>query len=606
MAEAAYEDGWSGVALVTVTGRVRPVSDGAAAALLREHSELAAYAPALLGSSRCRLAAIWIAPDGGWYDVSISRAEDCDTRSDAMLELHRTQPPFQLTVRELDVLTLIAGGLSNREVARGLGTSARTVSTQVERVLAKLGQGTRAGAAAVAVERGLLRIPVPGGGPSLGSLAVGEVDQIAAGRPPAVAWRDGLRYPKVRIRLTPMVVGSLIAGVGIGLADGREFVHGSALAIAEINQRGGVGGRLVEQVTVGVDIESRTSIEAGVSDLIDQGVDAITCGYFLVAADAALLSVAAYGCPFLHSMTAEETTALVASDADALGSIFQVCPTEAPYGVGFIRTLDALERKAGWVPQSRRIAFAETTALGGRAVTPATIATAERSAWEIDRTFTVDVGNADWAPVVDYLGREAPAAILVDHAVAAEAANFQLLFTQHPTDTIIHTIYAPSTPEYLLKTCAHAEGVIWSTVAGIYDDALGRSFRDRYRDRFGEWPGGSLAGIAYDQVNLLAQAWGGAEHPRRFADVCRELRQSVVRGVIGSYWFANPEQRGLAYPDDTADPSLGQAHLIYQIQTGRHRPLAPSPYGDSRFVPPSWFARPRRQAVSRPGSTGRS
>jgi branched-chain amino acid transport system substrate-binding protein len=70
-------------------------------------------------------------------------------------------------VRELGVVTLIVGGLSNNEIGALLGSGGRTVGKHAERILAKLGQSTRAGVAALAVEEGLLRLPPPDGGGAL-------------------------------------------------------------------------------------------------------------------------------------------------------------------------------------------------------------------------------------------------------------------------------------------------------------------------------------------------------------------------------------------------------------------------------------------------------
>ena len=52
-----------------------------------------------------------------------------------------------LTERELDVLQLVAKGLSNREVASRLDISHRTVSTHLSSVYGKLGVRTRTAAA---------------------------------------------------------------------------------------------------------------------------------------------------------------------------------------------------------------------------------------------------------------------------------------------------------------------------------------------------------------------------------------------------------------------------------------------------------------------------
>jgi non-specific serine/threonine protein kinase len=48
-----------------------------------------------------------------------------------------------LTDRELEVATLVAQGLTNRQIAERLVLSLRTVETHVSRVLTKLGLSTR-------------------------------------------------------------------------------------------------------------------------------------------------------------------------------------------------------------------------------------------------------------------------------------------------------------------------------------------------------------------------------------------------------------------------------------------------------------------------------
>jgi len=65
--------------------------------------------------------------------------------------------PSQLTAREMDVLRLLAEGLSNSEVAGRLFLSEKTVGHHVSAVLRKLGQPTRSRAVATAIRQGIVR-----------------------------------------------------------------------------------------------------------------------------------------------------------------------------------------------------------------------------------------------------------------------------------------------------------------------------------------------------------------------------------------------------------------------------------------------------------------
>jgi len=64
---------------------------------------------------------------------------------------------FGLTARELEVLQVLAQGLSNAEIARKLFVSGNTVATHVARVLRKLGAASRTEASAIAHREGLLK-----------------------------------------------------------------------------------------------------------------------------------------------------------------------------------------------------------------------------------------------------------------------------------------------------------------------------------------------------------------------------------------------------------------------------------------------------------------
>jgi NarL family two-component system response regulator LiaR len=68
----------------------------------------------------------------------------------------RPEPRAVLTPRELEVIALVARGLSNKAIARELGISEKTVKTHVSNLLGKLGLTDRTQAALYAVREGLV------------------------------------------------------------------------------------------------------------------------------------------------------------------------------------------------------------------------------------------------------------------------------------------------------------------------------------------------------------------------------------------------------------------------------------------------------------------
>ncbi len=556
------------------------------------------YAVAFLSTEHDHVQFLWKSPEPQWLSVRFERAAAISGRpAGCSVQWTVTELPAGLTTRELDVLTLVCLGLTNIQVADRLGNSSRTVSTQVERLLGKLEQKSRAGLAAIAVDARLLRLPLPGGDFDESGLSIVDVERAVHSRaiPPADVDERPLTYlsrPLRRpLRRAPFHIGSVLPLTGPSWADGLEAHRGAELAVAQINARGGINGRPVEHVVASADFFNPTEVASAFRSLVDLDVDAIITSYANAECPAVLDIVADFGQPFLHNATYEHQVEMVREDQNRFGMIFQTCPSEIHYGAGFVRLLDDLRAQGSWNPTSRALVAVELEAQSTHTANEAFFRAAEVSGWEVADVAVVPLRSPDWRALVDRIVAHSPAAIMITHFVPDALVDFQRVFNEYGNDALIYGVYGPSIPEYQNAARGDSEGVIWSTVTGTYDDEFGRAFRRDFERLHGTPAGWSQASAAYDQVRLLSAAWSSTGSTDS-AQVQQYLRSVVYRGVNGVYYLGGPGQAALSYPDVTPDPSIAQAHMVYQVQDGRPRVLGPVPYGDvGAFRIPPWFGR---------------
>ena len=127
--------------------RLLPAIEAGAAGYLLKNSEPAELARAVRAAHAGEAI---IDPTAAARLVDALSSKDRTSRSAA-------EPLDQLTGREREVLTLIAGGRSNKRIALELGISEKTVKAHVGHVLAKLGVADRTQAAVLAVQEGLVQ-----------------------------------------------------------------------------------------------------------------------------------------------------------------------------------------------------------------------------------------------------------------------------------------------------------------------------------------------------------------------------------------------------------------------------------------------------------------
>jgi DNA-binding CsgD family transcriptional regulator len=94
----------------------------------------------------------WLDDEGAWYSCRLLRCRD----GIVVLTMTDSEQRHGLTRRELEVLTHLAAGSTNDEIAAELVVTTRTVRAHVERIMDKLAVGSRSGAVARAIREGLL------------------------------------------------------------------------------------------------------------------------------------------------------------------------------------------------------------------------------------------------------------------------------------------------------------------------------------------------------------------------------------------------------------------------------------------------------------------
>jgi len=67
-------------------------------------------------------------------------------------------PQVALTPREVEVLTFVAHGLANKEIAEKLGTASGTIKMHIQNILEKLDAADRTHAVTIAIQRGILHL----------------------------------------------------------------------------------------------------------------------------------------------------------------------------------------------------------------------------------------------------------------------------------------------------------------------------------------------------------------------------------------------------------------------------------------------------------------
>lgn len=392
----------------------------------------------------------------------------------------------------------------------------------------------------------------------------------------------------------PIHVGAAYPLTGPYAGDGAQMKMGIEMGVAQVNDQGGVLGRQVVVDFGDIEDQSTDKVVSAVQRVLSGNPAAFFMGY-TTTNNAEFPAMAQAGIPCFHNNTFTGNADWVAKDLTKRGNIFQICPTEIPYGPGFATLLKNLINSKAWTPSKQSAAI--VTSLDPYSVSIANqFQTAiQKQGWTVSLFEKVNAPLSEWGPILAKIHQNPPGVIFHADYIVGDLASFTKQFRSAPTQSLLYEQYGPSVPEYLSLAGSAANGVVWSTVIGILPDAMGQKYVADFTAKFNQAPGRSLAGAQRDAVMLWWNAVGRTGDPSAHARVVADLKVNQYRGVCGSYNFGPPDLTAISYPGTgdpnvyTDDPSLGMPDLTYQIQNGQHVLIFPEPYTQGTFVKPPWL-----------------
>ena len=422
----------------------------------------------------------------------------------------------------------------------------------------------------------------------VGGLALGAVvgyggGALARGGAAGPAQGAGSNGPDIK------VVG-IIGLQGVMAADGKEIHNGNVMAIDDINQQwGGLLGRKINYVEIDDGQSSADEVTTAFNRAVEvEKPDVIFSGYHLGSGPEFDI-LAKSGTLYYNGNTQQRWVDRYKQAPDKYWSIFQADPTDTMYGKGFAIYLDSLVKDGKYTPKTGKTA----AILYGNDAYDSWIAKnfeekVTELGWKVTYKADFTAGQvSDWGPLLSKVRDNPPGILFTTDYVPAEDAALAKTVAANPLPCLVYEQYGPSVPEFLNLAGEAANGIIWATVLGRVPDQMTKDWMVRYKAKFNADPGWAYAPGQYDAILFWAKAAALAGDPKDYKKIAKITEQITHRGYTGTLRMV--DHAGVAYPGETNDPSLGQAHIFVQIQGGQHKVIGPTPWTDGEFQLPPWL-----------------
>jgi len=367
-----------------------------------------------------------------------------------------------------------------------------------------------------------------------------------------------------------------------GVADHADYINGTNMAVEEINAAGGANGRQIKVELHDIDILTPEGVQASIRAVVDTKPHALGTAFSLVRVPM-LEATGDYKAPFLTGDTNIELITFAKKNRGKYWNYFMVDPPEIYYGKMFPKFLDTVAAGGVWKPINNKVHIIREQNQYNMVIADEVKANISKSGFVLSDVTDIQYPVQDWGPVMQAIKKSGAGVIMLDYWLGAEEAAFCQQFVADPVKgALVYIQYGPSQPEFLNIAGPAAEGMVWSTVLGVYNDAKGAEFRKKYAAKHTGVIGLCYNGSAYDTLHILNNAWSAVE-PENFKAVCDYIRTHKYRGVTGGFSFDNEYQAALHYPMQTDSLEDGMAQLYFQVQDGQHKIIQPTALAESKF-----------------------
>jgi len=388
--------------------------------------------------------------------------------------------------------------------------------------------------------------------------------------------------PKEAEEAAPIKIGMPVPMTGAYASDGEEFLWGAALAVDEINAKGGLLGKQLLIIPGDYGEWDIGKFIAAVEKFVHRDkVDVVITGYGATPGD--IDAMGQYEIPYIHADTDWVAAERMQELMPECSNVFMIDTHTLMYGPISAEFFNNTLVGEGVQYPNKKAAYIAAEDVWARSVTESQRDSMEKMGWETAAFEIALSGVVEWKTTIAKVKATNPSVLFFANLAPRSCAAFLTQLHELPIDAIVFLVYTPAMPEFMDLAGAHANGIVWTTVIAPLPGPKNDAFISKFEENYGRKPGFSLASGCYDMVYIWANAAEEVGDEKDYPAVCKAIEQSSYEGICGKYVFELETHWGVCGADEVP------AHM-YQIQNEEYVLIWPDNYATGEWELPDWLS----------------